>query len=311
MLKQYFMMDQGNSEQDAYQPDQVDKDSLSLSIHLLKANCSQLTCWQVLYPYQSKYMKIYASQSLKEVIVSNIKQPLQFFNTMHIHHIFKYFYQITNLIRIDADGRSREAALNIMQLFGEPSLEYCYFDNFRYGGIYSFSDCFCDLHAASLKQIIKNMLRSSGEGRYKHLRIQFDSSQPTIRLEELLNEIFCAARANLEPFSVLRFLCKLIGLEKSVVLQSDVSLFLQILGLKEIFIEIQRLELDRLILYESDMLQLQQNWTTNHADFTKLVSVSFERTQFESCSRLASGEVSNFNLSFVFLAPKLRLLSFK
>ena len=120
-----------------------------------------------------------------------------------------------------------------------------------------------------------------------------------------------AARADLEPFSVLRFLCKSIGLERSVVLQSDVSLFLQILGLKEILIEIRRLELDRLILYESDMLQLQQNFKAHQVDLTRLVSITFERTKFESCSRLASGEVSGVNLSFVFLAPNLQLLSLK
>ena len=124
----------------------------------------------------------------------------------------------------------------------------------------------------------------------------------------MLNQIIAAVRVNLEPFSILRFLCQQIGLERSIVLQSDVSLLLQIVGLKEILTEIQRLELDRLILYESDMLQLQQNF---RADLTKLVSITFELSKFESCSRLASGEVSGLNFSFVFLAPNLRILSFK
>ena len=155
MLKQYLQMDldQTGTKSTAFQPDQIDKTTLSLSLHLLEANSSQLTCWQVLFPFQSKYMKIYAVKSV-ELIIRNIKKSLQFFNTLHIHHIFKYFYKITNLIKIDPDGRSRRAALNIMQLFGEPSQDYCYFDNYRYGGVYSFSDCLGDFHAASLKRII-------------------------------------------------------------------------------------------------------------------------------------------------------------
>jgi len=91
---------------------------------------------------------------------SNVQRQhsLQFFNGLHIHHIFKYFYSISRLIRVDADARARQAALNIIQLFKEPAQDYTYFDNYRYGGIFSYADCLSDIHAMSLKQIIKRML---------------------------------------------------------------------------------------------------------------------------------------------------------
>jgi hypothetical protein len=46
MLKQFFAMDKGDWDQkNIYQPDHIDKDCLSLSTHLLKANGAHLTCW--------------------------------------------------------------------------------------------------------------------------------------------------------------------------------------------------------------------------------------------------------------------------
>ena len=96
-----------------------------------------------------------------------------------------------------------------------------------------------------------------------------------------------------------------------MVLQSDVSLFLQLIQMKEIFLELRRLSLKCLILYESDLQIFQQTFKSNHLELTKLTSISFESAKFDSCSRLESGEINNFNLSFLFLAPNLRSLSFK
>lgn len=62
------------------------------------------------------------------------------------------------------------------------------------------------------------------------------------------------ARLDMKPFNILTYLCTTLGLQNSVVLQSDVSLLLQIINIKEIFLELRRLSLECLILYESDLL---------------------------------------------------------
>jgi hypothetical protein len=127
VFSHYFLSD--------HQPDQVDKDCISLSNHILKSGCHRslddstgyLTHYCVIYPYKSKYLKVFAAQNLSTLIQScnsggdNSHQPFKFFNNCNIKQAFTYFYKLTNLIVIDIDGQSRQAALTYMDVYNQTS----------------------------------------------------------------------------------------------------------------------------------------------------------------------------------------------
>ena len=76
---------------------------------------------------------------------------------MQVENSLKYFYKVSNIIKIDIDDRSRLMALQIMEIFNSlgpiqdksDDFTYQYFDNYRFG--LSFSDYFTEIHVITLK----------------------------------------------------------------------------------------------------------------------------------------------------------------
>ena len=94
---------------------------------------------------------------------------LKYFNMLNICHVLKYFYKFRNTIQIDIDGKARERAIKIISCtnLGKQinhkfknlnNQKIMYYDNYKYGGVLSYTDCYSELHIMTQKKIIQNIL---------------------------------------------------------------------------------------------------------------------------------------------------------
>ena len=153
-----------------------------------------------------------------------------------------------------------------------------------------------------LQKILKNIISLKGdEKENNNLKIQFDCLLPPIKLTDMVSQMVALMESDGEPFSPLQFLAKNLQLELSVILQSDISLFLLLMQIQEIFPRIKRLALDSLTLYETDFLSLQQSTIANK-ECLNLTEISFRNCSFMTSAQTdgADGTIQQFNLSHIF-----------